>query len=60
VLVIVGSHDLPYMHAAADYMLENIPTARKVVIQDAAHLPNMDHPVVFRQAVEDFLGSVLD
>jgi pimeloyl-ACP methyl ester carboxylesterase len=60
VLVIVGSNDLPYMHAAADYMLANIPTALKVVIPDAAHLPNMEHPDTFQQVVEKFLDSVLE
>jgi pimeloyl-ACP methyl ester carboxylesterase len=60
VLVIVGSQDLPYMHAAADYMLANIPTALKVIIPDAAHLPNMEHPDTFQRLVEKFLDSALE
>ena len=58
VLVIVGSHDTPYMLAAADYMTERIPTARKVIIEDAAHLPNMDQPHEFQEIVKDFLESL--
>ncbi len=58
VLIIVGAHDTPYMLAAADYMLEKIPSARKVIIADAAHLPNMDQPHEFQGIVKDFLGSL--
>lgn len=58
VLVIVGEHDTPYILAAADYMVEKIPSARKVVIEDAAHLPNMDHPEEFNQVVMEFLKSL--
>lgn len=41
VLVIVGVHDTPYMQAATDYMVGKMPSARKVTIEDAAHLPNI-------------------
>jgi pimeloyl-ACP methyl ester carboxylesterase len=58
VLVIVGAHDTPYILAAADYMIEKIPSARKVTIQDAAHLPNMDQPQEFREIVTAFLKSL--
>jgi 2-hydroxy-6-oxonona-2,4-dienedioate hydrolase len=58
VLVIVGAHDTPYILAAADYMLENIPSARKVIIEDAAHLPNMDHPDEFQRIVVTFLDGL--
>jgi 2-hydroxy-6-oxonona-2,4-dienedioate hydrolase len=55
VLIIVGSHDTPYILASADYMQEHIKSARKVIISDAAHLPNMDHPPEFQGIVQDFL-----
>jgi 3-oxoadipate enol-lactonase len=58
VLIVVGANDIPYMHAAADYMLERIPSARRVVIEDAAHLPNMEHPAEFRRLVTEFLESI--
>jgi 3-oxoadipate enol-lactonase len=58
VLVIVGANDIPYTHAAAEYMEANIRLAQKVVIQDAAHLPNMDQPVAFQRVVEEFLGQI--
>ncbi|MCG2784227.1 MAG: alpha/beta hydrolase [Anaerolineae bacterium] len=58
VLVIVGVHDTAYMLASADYMIEKIGSARKVTIEDAAHLPNMDHPEKFRQIFEIFLQGL--
>jgi pimeloyl-ACP methyl ester carboxylesterase len=58
VLVIVGEHDIPFIQAAADYMEARIPSARQVVIQDAAHLSNMDQPEAFRRLVNAFLDDV--
>lgn len=58
VLIVVGSHDTPYIRAAAEYMEESIKSARKVVIEDAAHLPNMDQPHDFQGIVEDFLKAL--
>jgi 2-hydroxy-6-oxonona-2,4-dienedioate hydrolase len=58
VLVIVGAHDTPYMLAAADYMAQTIRSARKVIIEDAAHLSNMDQPDEFQRIVEAFLDGL--
>lgn len=57
-VLIVGAHDIPYMQAAADHMVEKIPFARKVIIDDAAHLPNMEHPENFRRIVATFLEGL--
>ena len=57
VLIIVGSQDIPYILAAADFMKEKIKFAKKIIIEDAAHLPNMDQPLEFRSEVENFLSS---
>jgi pimeloyl-ACP methyl ester carboxylesterase len=58
VLVIVGEHDTPYILAAADYMVEKLPSVQKVIIADAAHLPNMDQPENFRAIVKTFLEDL--
>ena len=58
VLVIVGSDDLPYMHEAADYLNESIPSSRKEVIANAAHLPNLDQPQLFQEVVGNFLDEI--
>ena len=58
VLIIVGAGDTPYMLAAADYMIEKIQSARKVIIENAAHLPNMDQPHEFQGIVKAFLEGL--
>jgi 2-hydroxy-6-oxonona-2,4-dienedioate hydrolase len=58
ILVIVGDHDIASILAAADYMVEKIPSARKVTIEDATHLPNMDHPDKFREILLNFLDNL--
>lgn len=58
VLIVVGEHDTPYVLAAADYMVERIPSAHKVIVKDAAHLPNMDHPEEFRTLIANFLEGL--
>jgi pimeloyl-ACP methyl ester carboxylesterase len=58
VLIVVGAHDTPFLLAAADFMAENLPQARKATIADAAHLPNLDHPDEFQRVVDSFLGGI--
>ena len=58
VLVVVGEHDLPYSHAAADYIVANASNARKVILEDTAHLANLDHPERFQSAVQSFLHEI--
>jgi pimeloyl-ACP methyl ester carboxylesterase len=57
-LVIVGAHDTPYILGAADYMIGKMPSAKKVIIEDAAHLPNMEHPDEFQRIVKGFLDGL--
>jgi pimeloyl-ACP methyl ester carboxylesterase len=56
-LVIVGDEDLPTELKTADKLAAEIPGARKAVIHDAAHLPNMEKPQEFNRIVLDFLAS---
>lgn len=58
VLAVVGENDLPYLRLAADYMVEHLPNASKMLIPDAGHLPNMEHPELFRAEVASFLNGV--
>jgi len=58
ILVVAGANDTPYILAAADYMTKHIKSARKVVIEDAAHLPNMEHPQQFDKIVSEFLDKL--
>lgn len=54
-LVMVGDEDAPPIFDAVELLMEKVPNARKVVIHDAAHLPNLEHPEEFNSAVLGFL-----
>jgi pimeloyl-ACP methyl ester carboxylesterase len=56
-LVIVGDADLEPIRQTAALLASSIRGARKAVIQDAAHLPNLEHPDEFNRLVLDFLRS---
>ncbi len=56
-LVIVGDRDKNFL-AAADYMAGKIPAARKVVVPDAGHAPNVDQPETVNSEVTAFLTGL--
>ena len=55
VLVVVGDEDAPPIFDAVEMLMEKVPHARKAVIHDAAHLPNLEHPDEFNRIVLEFL-----
>jgi 3-oxoadipate enol-lactonase len=57
-LVIVGREDEFTPVAMAETMQQNLQNCKKVVIEDAGHMPNLEHPEEFNQVVLDFLASV--
>lgn len=56
-LVIVGDEDLSEIQDTADLLVSQIPSARKAVIHDAAHLPNLERPEKFNRLLLDFLNG---
>jgi pimeloyl-ACP methyl ester carboxylesterase len=54
-LVIVGDEDVPPVMETADLFMSTIRGARKAIIHDAAHLPNLEHTDEFNRLVLDFL-----
>jgi 2-hydroxy-6-oxonona-2,4-dienedioate hydrolase len=57
-LIIAGGLDDPEILRTADVMASAIPGAKKVILPDCAHLPNMEQPEQFNQVVLDFLISL--
>jgi pimeloyl-ACP methyl ester carboxylesterase len=57
-LLIVGALDRPDVVDAMHQMAERMPTSRLHVIDNAAHLPNMEHPDAFNRLVLDFLREL--
>ncbi|MFD7666708.1 alpha/beta fold hydrolase [Streptomyces sp. NPDC059788] len=57
-LVLVGRDDTYTPVADAEFLHTRIPDARLTVIEDAAHLPNLEQPHAFDAALTDFLGTL--
>ncbi len=58
VLIIHGAEDQIIPLAEAEKMAEAIPEAELVVIPNAGHLPNLEQPEAYNDAVIDFLESL--
>lgn len=54
-LIVAGGLDHPEILRAAGVMASAIPHAQKVILPASAHLPNMERPAAFNQAVLEFL-----
>jgi len=54
-LLVVGDEDVPPVLDTIEILMSSIKGARKAVIHDAAHLPNLEHPAAFNRIVLDFL-----
>lgn len=57
VLVIEGALDVPDMHTIAATIAKDVPDARKVTIQNAAHLPGLERPAEVNPLIQEFLES---
>ncbi|MEC4668681.1 MAG: alpha/beta fold hydrolase [Nitrospirota bacterium] len=57
-LIIVGELDLATPPSDAHLMSEQIPGAQLKIIPGAAHLPNLEQPEAFNDAVRSFLASI--
>jgi pimeloyl-ACP methyl ester carboxylesterase len=57
-LVTVGANDLAHIREIAELIAAQAPNARKVVIPDAGHHPNIEHPELFQQVVGEFLAQL--
>ena len=57
-LVIVGDTDQPDIIAKADVLANQITDTKKIVMNNTAHLPNMEKPAEFNRHVLDFLNGL--
>lgn len=56
-LVMVGELDLPSFHAMADEYASTLRRARKVVIPNAGHVPNLETPDAFNALLTEFVAA---
>ncbi len=57
-LLIVGADDHFHLHRIAETLEKSIAGARRVMIPETHHMPNMEKPEVFNQIVLDFLRTL--
>jgi len=57
-LIIVGRDDPIRPVADAEFMHARIPGSRLEIIEDAAHMTNMEQPEIFNRALLDFLSRL--
>jgi pimeloyl-ACP methyl ester carboxylesterase len=58
VLIVVGADDYAPIREIAERLEREVPGARRLVVPDSGHHPNMEHPEEFNRAMLDFLRSV--
>lgn len=58
-LIVDGAHDIR-PRWAVDSLHEALPTVRRVTVADAGHLPWVERPGAFREAVTRFLARTPD
>jgi pimeloyl-ACP methyl ester carboxylesterase len=56
VLLILGDRDVPDIHDIVELIEQKVPDTRKVLIQGAGHMVNMERPEEFNRALVGFLG----
>ncbi|HEV2701488.1 MAG TPA: alpha/beta hydrolase [Steroidobacteraceae bacterium] len=56
VLILQGDHESPGRAAAAMALAARLPDARRVVIDNAGHMPNLDNPDSYNAQVRAFLA----
>ncbi|MFB1044481.1 alpha/beta fold hydrolase [Streptomyces chrestomyceticus] len=57
-LVAVGRDDTYTPVSDAEFLRDRIPDARLAVVEDAAHLPNLEQPDAFNTALSAFLAAL--
>ncbi|WP_067480109.1 alpha/beta fold hydrolase [Actinomadura hibisca] len=57
-LIVVGSDDEFTPISDAQLMHETIPNSTLVIIDDTAHMPNLERPAEFNKALNTFLDSI--
>ena len=54
-LVVNGEFDTPIRLRAGDALARALPVAERVVVPAAGHLPNLDNPNAYNEAIQAFL-----
>jgi pimeloyl-ACP methyl ester carboxylesterase len=55
VLIVNGQFDTPVRLQAGERLQQSLPLAERVLIPGAGHLPNLDNPLAYNEAIRKFL-----
>ena len=58
VLLVAGDRDLAEIGASMEILANEVPGARLVTIENASHLPPLERPEQFNQAMREFLEKI--
>ncbi len=58
-LIVIGDKDTPGNQIAAEVAATGIAGAKKVIMKDADHLPQMDNPEEFNRILKEFLSTAV-
>ncbi|AWW41990.1 alpha/beta fold hydrolase [Streptomyces cadmiisoli] len=58
VLALNGAQDAPELSAMAEFIARAAPRGRTIVIDDAGHFPNLEHPDEYARIINDFLCNL--
>jgi len=53
----IGDSDLPDMQAISQLVADRIHGAKRQLIPNAGHLPNLENSTIFNRSVIDFLAA---
>jgi pimeloyl-ACP methyl ester carboxylesterase len=56
-LILVGEDDIPCPVEKSEYLAENIPNARLMIIEDAGHTGPLEEPEKYTKAIKDFIEN---
>jgi 3-oxoadipate enol-lactonase len=57
-MVVIGDSDTQDLRKVAQYLASEIPGATMTMIENAAHLPSLEHPAQFNRLLQGFLTSI--
>ncbi len=58
ILVLSRQTERNFLHKSADKLEQDIAGARRVIISETHHMPNMEKPEEFNRIVHDFLKTL--
>jgi len=56
--ILIGREDMEDLVEVAEHMVSVMPNAKMTIMENTAHLPNMERPTEFNKLLDDFLNQL--